>query len=103
MVVGGRPQVRVADDGPGIPAEDRQRAVERFVRLDPSRTGKGAGLGLSLVAGVARLHGGTIDLSDAGAGPCAGQVLPGPPPSPGAATGQCESVTWRGRGGREDE
>ena len=37
----------VVDDGPGIPEEDRERAAERFVRLDPSRSGRGAGLGLS--------------------------------------------------------
>lgn len=77
-LVDGRPRVRVEDDGPGIPAADRQRAVERFVRLDPSRSGKGAGLGLSLVAAVARLHGGTLELSDAGPGLRADLVLPAP-------------------------
>ena len=69
-------RVAVADDGPGIPPEDRERATERFVRLDPSRSGKGAGLGLSLVAAVARLHGGELVLSDAGPGLKIELVLP---------------------------
>ncbi len=71
-------RVIVSDDGPGIPAADRERATERFVRLDPSRSGKGAGLGLSLVAAVARLHGGSLELSDAGPGLRAELVLPLP-------------------------
>jgi len=54
----------VADTGPGIPAEDRARAVERFVRLEASRNSPGSGLGLSLVAAVARLHEAKLDLTD---------------------------------------
>jgi signal transduction histidine kinase len=54
----------VADQGPGIPAADRARAVERFIRLDRSRTRPGTGLGLSLVAAVARMHGGRLELED---------------------------------------
>ena len=46
----------------------RAEALRRFGRLDPSRTGFGAGLGLSLVGAVARLHGGTIELGDAAPG-----------------------------------
>jgi signal transduction histidine kinase len=46
----------VADNGPGIPKEDRARVTERFVRLESSRNSPGTGLGLSLVAAVARLH-----------------------------------------------
>lgn len=46
----------VADSGPGIPPKDRPRVVERFVRLESSRNSPGTGLGLSLVAAVARLH-----------------------------------------------
>lgn len=57
-------EVGVADDGPGIPAERRDEALRRFGRLDPSRHIGGAGLGLSLVASVARLHGGDISLRD---------------------------------------
>lgn len=55
--------VTVADDGPGIPAEDREHAVERFTRLDNARTRPGAGLGLAMVSAVAQLHGGALELS----------------------------------------
>lgn len=58
----------VADHGPGIPERERQRVLERFVRLEASRNTPGSGLGLSLVAAVARLHGGTIELGDNGPG-----------------------------------
>lgn len=58
------PEVVVGDRGPGIAAEDRERVLKRFVRLEKSRTEPGTGLGLSLVAAVARLHGGTIRLED---------------------------------------
>lgn len=60
----GRVRINVSDNGPGIEAEDRQRAIERFVRLEKSRTAPGTGLGLSLVSAVARLHGGSIRLED---------------------------------------
>jgi hypothetical protein len=60
----GRIEVVVADDGPGIAPAERERALERFVRLDSSRTTPGAGLGLSLVAAVARLHRGGLHLRD---------------------------------------
>jgi signal transduction histidine kinase len=54
----------VGDRGPGIAAEDRERVLKRFVRLEKSRTEPGTGLGLSLVQAVARLHGGTVALDD---------------------------------------
>jgi signal transduction histidine kinase len=54
----------VADRGPGIPQADRGRVVERFVRLEQSRSAPGSGLGLSLAAAVARLHGGELKLED---------------------------------------
>lgn len=57
----------VEDDGPGIPAEQREDAVSPFVRLDPSRNqdkGSGVGLGLSIVADIARTHGGVFRLGD---------------------------------------
>lgn len=57
-------EVVVADHGPGIPALDRERALKRFVRLEASRTRPGTGLGLSLVAAVARLHEGQVRLED---------------------------------------
>jgi hypothetical protein len=51
-------EIAVADDGPGMPEGDRQRAGERFFRADAARTTPGSGLGLSLVRAVAALHGG---------------------------------------------
>ena len=54
----------VADRGPGIPEADRARVVERFVRLSPDPAQPGSGLGLSLAAAVARLHGGELTLED---------------------------------------
>ncbi len=57
--------LKVADSGTGIPEADRERVLHRFVRLEKSRTKPGSGLGLSLVAAVARLHHGTIELGDA--------------------------------------
>ncbi len=61
---GDRILLTVADSGPGIPEADRGRAVERFVRLEQSRSQPGSGLGLSLASAVARLHGGELTLSD---------------------------------------
>lgn len=57
-------EISVADNGPGISAADRERVLRRFVRLEESRTRPGTGLGLSLVAAVARLHGGSVRLED---------------------------------------
>ena len=54
----------VADNGPGVPADERIRVLERFYRLDASRTKLGAGLGLSLVKAVAKLHDATLSLSE---------------------------------------
>ena len=62
--VADRVLIEVTDNGPGIPAEDRLRVLERFVRLEKSRTEPGSGLGLSLVAAVARLHKGEFRLED---------------------------------------
>ena len=64
MPDGERILLTVADAGCGIPAVDRGRAVERFVRLEQSRSQPGSGLGLSLAAAVARLHGGELRLED---------------------------------------
>ncbi|MEL6953187.1 MAG: ATP-binding protein [Pseudomonadota bacterium] len=57
----------VEDDGPGIPAERRQEALEAFTRLDQARNqdkGSGVGLGLAITSDIARRHGGTLRLSD---------------------------------------
>ncbi|HEX4157635.1 MAG TPA: HAMP domain-containing sensor histidine kinase [Rhizomicrobium sp.] len=56
--------LHVADSGPGIPNEDHARVLQRFVRLEASRHSPGTGLGLSLVAAVARLHDAKLELSD---------------------------------------
>lgn len=69
-------QVIIADRGAGIPEADRERVKERFVRLDESRTEPGSGLGLSLVAGVMKLHNGRLDLEDNQPGLKARLVLP---------------------------
>jgi signal transduction histidine kinase len=73
----GRVLIEVADNGPGIPAEERGRVVERFVRLEKSRTEPGSGLGLSLVAAVARLHKGDLRVEDNAPGVRAVIDLPG--------------------------
>jgi signal transduction histidine kinase len=66
----------VTDHGPGIPEADRKHAIERFVRLEASRTLPGSGLGLSLASAVATLHGGELRLGDAHPGLVATLVLP---------------------------
>ena len=72
----GEIEVVVADKGEGIPAADRERVKERFVRLDESRTEPGSGLGLSLVNGVMKLHNGRFELEDNKPGLRARLVLP---------------------------
>jgi len=61
---GERITLTVSDHGPGIPEADRGRVVERFVRLEQSRSEPGSGLGLSLASAVARLHGGELKFED---------------------------------------
>ncbi len=81
----------VLDDGPGFAPGGTVQAFERFYRGDPSRTGPGSGLGLSIVRELARAHGGTAiaeNLSPRGARvsvilpvrPPAAERRPGPPP-----------------------
>lgn len=60
---GGAVSLIVDDNGPGIPKDDRERATERFVRLEKSRSRPGSGLGLSLAKAVMKLHGGRLELS----------------------------------------
>lgn len=74
-------EISVEDSGPGIAPEDRERALKRFVRLEKSRSLPGTGLGLSLVAAVARRHHGTIRLEDNAPGLRAVLALPISAPS----------------------
>ena len=76
----GAVRLAVEDSGPGIPPEERERVLQRFVRLDASRTGSGSGLGLSLVAGVATLHRASLVLDES---PLAGlrATVTFPPPA----------------------
>ena len=80
----GEVEFSVTDTGPGVPEADRERVVGRFVRLENSRNAPGVGLGLSLVAAVARIHGGRLELAEGpglfegkGPGLRAALVLPG--------------------------
>ncbi|MEU5025644.1 sensor histidine kinase [Streptomyces milbemycinicus] len=68
----------VRDDGPGIPAADRERVFTRFSRLEDARTRKsgGAGLGLAIAREIAARHGGTLHFADTAHGTCAVGRLP---------------------------
>jgi signal transduction histidine kinase len=79
-------EITVADRGPGVAPQDRERALKRFVRLEKSRSRPGSGLGLSLVAAVARLHGGSVRLEDNAPGLRAVLTFPTrAPPAPGVS------------------
>ena len=83
--VGNTIEIAVGDCGQGIPPQDRERVLQRFVRLEKSRSQPGSGLGLSLVAAVARLHGGSVRLEDNAPGLRAVLTLPLRPQALGAA------------------
>jgi signal transduction histidine kinase len=61
-------RLAVSDQGAGVPDGERERIKGRFVRLDESRSKPGSGLGLSLVSAIMGLHGGSLELEDAGPG-----------------------------------
>ncbi|MEJ2478790.1 MAG: ATP-binding protein [Acidihalobacter sp.] len=63
-------RLQVCDSGPGIPAESREKVLERFARLDDARSTPGNGLGLALVKAVAQVHDAELELSDAEPGLC---------------------------------
>ncbi|TKR21961.1 HAMP domain-containing histidine kinase, partial [Cellulomonas hominis] len=93
--------VAVVDDGPGVPAADRERAFARFVRLDAARArpGGGSGLGLAIAREVAREHGGDVvlgDRADGVAGLRAELRLPG---APGGASPTVSGAAHDDRGG----
>lgn len=74
--VQGAIHITVCDNGPGIPTGERENVTRRFYRLDRSRNRQGTGLGLSLVAAIAKLHGGWLSLTDNDPGLCAMITLP---------------------------
>ena len=77
--VGAEIEIAIADHGPGIAAADRSRVLGRFVRLEGARSRPGSGLGLSLAAAVARMHGGAMRLEDNAPGLRVILALPGHP------------------------
>jgi heavy metal sensor kinase len=82
----------VSDTGPGIPAVDRERVFERFVRLDLARTNTtGAGLGLSIARWIAERHDGTLSLQENDSGGCLFTVCL--PTSPSKVAGNPTSRT----------
>ena len=85
--------ISVADDGPGIPADEFQHVFKRFYRLEHSRCTPGNGLGLSLVAAVANLHGGRIELLDNAPGLKFRVLFPLPPRS----SSEAQAPAKRGR------
>jgi signal transduction histidine kinase len=80
----GGAEILIEDDGPGVPAAQRDRVFERFVRLDASRgrSSGGSGLGLAIVREIVHAHGGSVQMSDTDGGGCRVQVsLPTEPPT----------------------
>ncbi|MGA0602403.1 sensor histidine kinase [Caulobacter sp. KR2-114] len=73
---GARVVLGVVDNGPGVPAAERERLFDRFYRLERSRSTPGSGLGLAMVAAVARLHGAEVSLQDASPGLAAVVAFP---------------------------
>lgn len=95
----GAVELWVADEGPGIPEEFQERIFERFGRVDSGRGIAGSGLGLPIVAAIARAHGGYVSLDSSPAGsrfgiviPLTGQDAP-PPPAHGSLTAETPALT----------
>jgi len=78
--IGGSVVLTIADRGPGVAPADRARVLDRFVRLEGSRSRPGSGLGLSLAAAVARMHGGSVELEDNAPGLLVRLTLPAADP-----------------------
>jgi signal transduction histidine kinase len=76
------PELSISDRGPGIPEDQRKYVLQRFVRLEQSRNTPGTGLGLSLVAAVAQMHGASLTLSDNAPGLCITIAFPEGAPLP---------------------
>jgi signal transduction histidine kinase len=85
-------EICVADDGPGIPDTEKPKVAQRFYRGDTSRGTPGVGLGLSLVQAVAKLHGGTLELTDNHPGLRARMVI-----GPALLSGRPRTATPEGR------
>jgi signal transduction histidine kinase len=99
----GRAQLSVSDDGPGVPADQREAVLQRFHRLESSRTTLGSGLGLPIVAAIATRHGASLALGDAAPGLVV--TLSFPPPRAETAGAGPEPIPprsprWRRRTGR---
>jgi signal transduction histidine kinase len=74
--LGAEARVQIVDSGPGIPLEEREKVFDRLYRLERSRNTPGNGLGLALVAAIAKLHRFQITLTDAVPGLCVTLVMP---------------------------
>ena len=90
--IGGSVVLTIADRGPGIAPADRTRVLDRFVRLEGSRSRPGSGLGLSLAAAVARMHGGSVELEDNEPGLRVRLTLPATDPIPALPPAAAELV-----------